>query len=77
MSRKRTPETRAVDLFSTAEGETTLCVIVQRPMAALVEQMYDTGLWGRNLPEVCERIISSWLLANLENLARLGIEIEL
>jgi hypothetical protein len=75
---KRTAkDKRIVDFFSNDSDEVSLCLIVPKPVGYVIEQMFRSGLWGRNIPEVCERVLSAWMIANLEHLAHLGIKLEI
>lgn len=74
MKTKKRPK-RVIDSFS-SETETALCVIVAKPVARIIEDLLDTGLWGKNIPEVCDRIISTWIRENLDHLVHLGIKLK-
>lgn len=50
-------------------------VNIQATVRVVIEKMWATGLFGRTPAETCERIISEWLLANVDRLENLGIEL--
>jgi len=42
----------------------------------IINGLLKTGLYGKNKREIVERIFDSWILYNLDDLERFGIDIQ-